>query len=60
MEETVTIDGNCYLKMLKKHLCVISKVSCGQKFSVQQYGACFQTANSVISENVPDNIRKKN
>ena len=38
----------------------VSKVSCGQKFTVQQYGARFQTANSVINENVPDNIRKKN
>ena len=51
------------LEMLKKHLDVIRSWSCGKKFTVQQYGACRHTANSVtnyLNENVPDYIKKEN
>ena len=63
VEEGVTLYGKCYLKMLKKHLYVIRVLSCGRKFTIQQYAACCHTANSVINylnENVPNYIRKEN
>ena len=49
--------------MLKKHLCVIRRLSCGKKFTIQQNGAPCHTASSVTSylnKNVPDCIRKEN
>ena len=49
--------------MLKKHLYVIRSLSCGKKFTIQQYGSRCYTANSAtnyLNENVPDYIRKEN
>ena len=49
--------------MLKKHLYIIRSLSCGKKFTIQQYGARYTTANSVanyLNENVTDYIRKEN
>ena len=63
LEEGVTIDGDYYLEMLKKHLYVIKRLSCGQKFTIQQYGAPCYTANSLtnyLNQNVPDYIIKEN
>ena len=63
MEKGATADGDYYLKMLKKHLSVISRLSCGQTFTIQQYGARCPTENFVtnyLNENVPDYIIKKN
>ena len=63
VEEGVTVVVNYYLKMLKKHLYVIWRLSCGQKFTIQQYGARCHTANSVtnyLGENVPHYIRNEN
>ena len=37
------------LKILKKHLYVIRRLSGGRKFFVQLNGACFHTGNSVTS-----------
>ena len=57
LEEGATVDGDCYLKMLKKHLYVIKRLSCGQKVTIQQYRVRCLTANSVTNyhhENVPD------
>ena len=51
------------LEMLKKHLCAIRSLYCGKQFTIQQYGACCHTANSVtnyLNENVHDYIRKEN
>ena len=51
------------LNMLKKHLYVIKSLSYWKKFTVQQYGARCQTANSVtnyLNENVSGYIRKEN
>ena len=49
--------------MLKKHFYVIRRLSCGQKFTIQQYGARCHTANFVsnsLNENIPNYIRKEN
>ena len=49
--------------MLKKHLYVIRRSSCGQKSTIQQYGTRCHTANSAtnyLNENGPDYIRKEN
>ena len=51
------------LKILKKHLYVIRRLSGGRKFFVQLNGARFHTGNSVTSYlngNVLDYIRKEN
>ena len=51
------------MKILKKHLYVIRRLSAGRKFFVQLNGARFHTGNSVTSylnENVMDYIRKEN
>ena len=50
------------LEMLKKHFHVIRSLSCGKKFTIQQYGALCHTINHVtdyFNENVPDYIRKE-
>ena len=49
--------------MLKKDLYVMRSLSCGKKFTIQQYGALCHTANSVtnyFNKNVPDYIRMGN
>ena len=49
-------------EMLNKHLYVIRSLSCGKKFTSQQYVPRCHTANSFTSyldENVPDYIRKE-
>ena len=49
-------------EMLNKHLYVIRNLSCGRKFTIQQYVALCYTVNSVtnyLNENVPDYIRKE-
>ena len=38
VEERATVDDGYYLKMLKKHFYVIRRLSCGQKFTILQYG----------------------
>ena len=61
LEEGATVDGDFYLIILKKHLYVIRRLSCGQRFTIQQYEARCHTANSVtnyLNEDVPDYIRK--
>ena len=63
VEDGATVDGNYYLKMLKKHLYVLRRLSYGRKFPIQQYGTGCLTGDSVINylnENVPDYIRKEN
>ena len=63
VEERATVDGDYYLKMLKKHVYVIRRLSCGQNFTIQQYGARCRTANPVnnyLNENVADYTRKDN
>lgn len=47
--EGATVDGDYYLKMLKKYLYVVRRLSCGQKFAIQQYGVCCHAANSVTN-----------
>ena len=63
VKERAPVNGNYYLKMLKKHLYVTRTLSCGQKFTIQQYGARCHRENSVtnyLNENFPDYIRKEN
>ena len=36
VKEGATVDGNYYLKMLKKHFYVIRRLFGGQKFTIQQ------------------------
>ena len=52
VEDGATVDDNYYLKMLMKHLYVIRRLSCKQKFTIQQYVARSYTANSATNENV--------
>ena len=47
VEEGAAVEGDYYLEMLKKHLYARRRLFCGQKMTIQQYGAC--TIISVIS-----------
>ena len=61
VEDGAAVDG-LLLEILKKHLYVISSLSCGKKFTIQQYRVRCHTAKPVttyLSENVPDYIRKE-
>ena len=63
LEEGATVNGDYYLKMLKKNLSVIRRLFGGRKFIIQQDGARYRTSNSVTNyfhKNVWENIREEN
>ena len=62
LEEGATVNGDYYLKMLKKNLSVI-RLFFWRKFIIQQDGARYHTPNSVTNyfyKNVWENIREEN
>ena len=62
VEEGATIDGDYYLRILKKHLSVIRRLSSGWKFTGQQHVARCHTANlytNYLNENFQDYIKKE-
>ena len=63
LEEGATVNGDYYLKMLKKNLSVIRILFFWRKFIIQQDGARYHTPNSVTNyfyKNVWENIREEN
>ena len=62
VEEGATVDGDYYLRILKKHLSVIRRLSSGWKFTGQKHVARCHTANlytNYLNENVQDYIKKE-
>ena len=62
VDEGATVDGDYYLRILKKHLSVIRRLSSGWKFTGQQHVARCHTANlytNYLNENVQDYIKKE-
>ena len=62
VEEGATIDGDYYLRILKKHLSLTRRLSSGWKFTAQQHVARCHTANlyiNYLNENVQDYIKKE-